>query len=391
MNYDAIVVGAGLPGLLAAWRLAEGGFDVAVFERKYVAAESSALAAGHIPQESISVENLAVLRRTRAIIDELDAVTSGMTRFNVVGGIQLSTGTDGASALQNRARLGADLGVAGTVLDPSEVGQRLPALHTDDLSAGYYTSGDGFVRSLNLTVVLGAMARGSGADMIEGCPVDVVRIGDGRVVGVDVGGELVTAPRVLVAAGAWSRPLLERSGVSLPTKSFVLQVVTLVGAGVDLPFMSEVEGEYYMMRRSASSLLLGLPPIDIGGDADRFSREPDPEGQRHYLQLLRHRIPELVGATAAGGWAGVLVGTPDAWPLVGSFGPAGLYVATGFGGGGLQRVSAAEAVAQVMLDTEPFIELVDSAASRFDGYTGEEFEFREGPFYYTEASHAQLW
>ena len=86
MRYDAVVIGAGLPGLLAAWKLAEGGFRVAVLERGTIASESSALAAGHIPQESTSSANLAVLLRTRAIIDELDRVTGGMVRFHVVAG-----------------------------------------------------------------------------------------------------------------------------------------------------------------------------------------------------------------------------------------------------------------------------------------------------------------
>ena len=385
MSYDAIVVGAGLPGVMAAWRLAEGGFDVAVFDRKHAAAESSALAAGHVPQDSLTAENLAILRRTRAIVDELDEITNGVTRFHVVGGIQLATGVDGSQALHNRARLGAELGVGGELLAPGEIARRWPALSTADLSIGYQTLEDGFVRSLDLTIVLGAMARNAGADICEGCPVDAVRTGDGRVVGVEVGGELISAPRVLVAAGAWSRPLLETSGVFLPTKSYVLQAVMLADADVDLPFMNEVEAEYYLIQRSKTSVLLGLPPTNIGEDADRFPREPDPRDQRKFLQLLRIRVPRLADARAAGGWAGVLVAAPDAGPLLGPFGPDGLFVATAFGGGGLQRVSAAEAVSEVMLGVEPFFNMTSMAASRFDGYGGESFEFKQEPFYYVDA------
>ncbi len=390
-SYDAAVVGAGLPGLLAAWKLAEGGFTVAVLDRRTVAAESSALAAGHIPQESTSPANLAVLRRTRHIVDGLDRATGGMVRFHEVGGLQLATGAEGARALRDRVDLTARLGVAGQYLEPSEIAAGWPNLYTGDLAAGYFTSGDGFVRSQNLAVVLGAMAGSAGAEIWEGCPVDRVLVSGGRVSGVEVAGERVAATKVLVAAGAWSRPLLARSGLHLPTKSFVLQAVILVGDHGGLRFVSEFEAGYYMMPRADGALLLGLPPTDIDVEVERFSRHPDPAVVDSWIELARRRVPVLRHATVAGGWAGVLISTPDAWPLVGRFGPEGLYVATGFGGGGVQRVAAAEAVAQIMLNEEPFYDITASEACRFDAYDGQSFEFREGPFYYGETSAAQLW
>ena len=391
MRYDALVIGAGLPGLLAAWRLAEGGFRVAVLERGTVASESSALAAGHIPQESTSPANLAVLLRTRAIIDELDRATGGMVRFHTVGGLQLATSGDGASALRARVDQAARLGVAGEFLEPGMIASRWPNLRTDDLAGGYYTGSDGFVFSQALSAVLAGMARNAGAEIWEGCAAERVGVDGGRVSGVVAAGRRVLAPRVLVAAGAWSATLLARSSIFLPTRSFVLQAMILVGDHGGLRFMSEFEAGHYVMPRSPATLLLGLPPSDIGVDADRFSRHPDPATAAGWLGLLRRRVPALRKARVAGGWAGVLASTPDAWPLVGRFGPEGLFVATGFGGGGVQRLAAAEAVAQLMLEREPFYDIGAQEARRFDGYDGAPFEFREGPFYFTETAATQLW
>ena len=390
-NYDAIVIGAGLPGLLAAWRLGQAGLRVVVLERRVVAAESSALAAGHVPQESTSPVNLAVLRRTRAIVDQLDRVTGGVVSFREVGGLQMATGKTGADILARRSRATAALGAEGELLEPPDVATRWPQLATQDLAAAYHTGGDGFVRSQHLTVVLAAMARQAGADIWEGCPAKSVRIGDGQVEGVQVAGAVVTAPRVLVAAGAWSAPLLARSELHLPTKAFVLGIVILTGVETTLPFFSEVEAGYYAMRRGPASLLVGLPPTEIDGNPDGFSRLPEPRQRDLTLRDVRHRVPALRDTPVATGWSGVLVATPDAWPLLGRFGPPGLFVATGFGGGGVQRVAAAEAVAQLMLDEEPFCDIGAQEACRFDDYDGKPFEFREGPFYYGETTDAQLW
>ena len=391
MRYDAVVIGAGLPGLLAAWKLAEGGFRVAVLERGTIASESSALAAGHIPQESTSPANLAVLLRTRAIIDELDRVTGGMVRFHVVGGLQMATSEEGAGALRARADPAARLGVAGEYLEPDMIASRWPNLRTDDLAGGYYTGTDGFVFSQTLSVILAGMARNAGAEIWEGCAVDRLAVDSGRVSGVVASGQQVIAPRVLVAAGAWSATLLARNRIFLPTKSFVLSAMIVVGDHGGLRFMSEFEAGHYVMPRSPGTLLLGLPPSDIGVDVDRFSRHPDPETATEWLGLLRRRVPSLRDARVAGGWAGVLASTPDAWPLVGRFGPEGLFVATGFGGGGVQRLATAEAVAQLMLEQEPFYDIRAQEALRFNGYDGAPFEFREGPFYYTETAATQLW
>ena len=114
MARDAVVIGAGLPGLLAAWRLAQAGMDVVVLERRTVASESSALAAGHVPQESVSPHNLAVLRRTKAIVKELDRAAGGVVRFHEVGGLQLAAGPEGAEALRARAGQAAESGAAGS-------------------------------------------------------------------------------------------------------------------------------------------------------------------------------------------------------------------------------------------------------------------------------------
>lgn len=391
MRYDALVIGAGLPGLLAAWKLAEGGFRVAVLERSTIASESSALAAGHIPQESTSPANLAVLLRTRAIIDELDRVTGGMVRFHVVGGLQVATGEEGAEAFRAREESAARLGVAGEYLEPDVIASRWPNLRTDDLAGGYYTGTDGFVFSQALSVTLAGMARNAGAEIWEGCAVDRLAVDGGHMSGVVASGHHVIAPRVLVAAGAWSETLLARSSIFLPTKSFVLQALMVVGDHGGLRFMSEFEAGHYVMPRSPATLLLGLPPSDIGVDVDRFSRHPDPVNATKWLELLQRRVPALREARVAGGWAGVLASTPDAWPLVGRFGPEGLFMATGFGGGGVQRLATAEAVAQLMLEQEPFYDIRAQEALRFEGYDGTPFEFREGPFYYTETTASQLW
>ena len=386
LRYDAIVVGAGLPGLEVARRLAEGGQRVAVFERGRVASASSGLAAGHVPQRAWSRPVLGILARTKQIVDELDRRTGGIVRFNIVGGLMVSRLEANRRSLEAHHRELASWGIASELITPAEVARRWPQVRSDDLAVGFVTETDGFVRSLDVTVALAGVARLAGVAVHEAAAVERLALADDRVQGVIVAGQLVRAPVVVLAAGGWTRPLAEASGVFVPLRPFTLSVITLVGVPFVLPFVSDLDAHLYTVQRSAGSLLLGLGPrLDVSSRAYPDEALPDERGQA--LAAIRHRIPALADAADAGSWAGLLVSTHDGKSLLGEHPDVpGLHLATGFGGGGLQWLGAADAVADAILGREPFFDWSEHLARRFAGYQGEEFPFeRHIPNFYDDA------
>ena len=374
--YDVAVVGAGLPGLTAAWRLALGGLRVAVFERRTIASESSALAAGHVPQRSHALPVLRILRRTRELVSEV-------SRFEVVGGLIISRSRRNRALFDEHVLTLAGWGVdSASTLEREEITLRWPELRTDDIEAALYCSEDGLVRSLDLAVGLAQHARAAGVAIYEGCPVERLDVVGASVRGVVVAGRVVPAPRVVLAAGAWSGPLARASGLNLPLRQFTLSAVMLLGVPVRLPFLSDLDGGFYVVSRSPDAVLLGLPPRLDGSTGD-----PTPDRIADFARTLASRVPTLQRARVAGGWTGLLVGTPDAAPRLGPHPELeGLHLATGFAGGGVQWVSAAEAVAQVILEQPPFFDMTSHMCSRFSGYNGEPFDFPHGgPYFYDEA------
>jgi glycine/D-amino acid oxidase-like deaminating enzyme len=386
LRSDVIVVGAGLPGLRIAGLLAAAGRRVAVFERRTIASESSSLAAGHVPQRAYSRPVQDILLRTRQIVDELDRQTGGIVRFNVVGGLMLSANEANIATFEAHQRELESWGVASECLSPAEVARRWPQIRTDDLRAAHWAGTDGFVRSLDLADALAGVARNAGAVIHEGAPVQRLAIGDGRVEGVVVADTLVRAPQVVLAAGGWSLPLAAASGFAVPVRPFSLSVVMLLGVPFSLPFISDIDGHVYAVQRAPDELLLGLPPqLDV--TFERFPREPDADEQADGLAAIRHRIPALGDAVPTGGWAGLLVSTPDGKSLLGAHPEIeGMSLATGFGGGGLQWTGAADAVADELLGREPFFDWSEHRATRFAGYRGEDFGFkRDLPNFYDDA------
>ena len=369
------MIGAGLLGLNAAWHLAKAGLSVAVFERKWVAAESSALGAGHVPQTAFERPRLDVLRRTRALVENLDRRTGGVVRFNAGGGLTLfATQTDG-ERLEERVRLSERWDAPAEMLSPAEIASRWPRIDVDGLAGGFYCPEDGFVRALDLTVTLASMARLAGAQLFEGSGVERIDISGGRVRGVVVAGETVVAGKVLLAAGGWSAQIAAASGFSIPLQSFVLRATILLDVPYTLAFLSELNGGYYTTTRNQGSLLLGLESTDHGVAPDGFRREFHSQDAATALEAFRRRVPSMAGAVPAGGWAGLLITSPDDNPLLGEYGGIeGLFLAVGMSGGGLQHVSVGEAVAAGMTGEQPFFDMSDWQAYRFGGGETDDLE-----------------
>jgi sarcosine oxidase subunit beta len=384
---DVIVVGAGLPGLVAAWRLARIGLAVTVFDRTVLGGGSSSLAAGHVPATADELGELAVKLRTRALVREIGGQTGSVVWFQEVGGLELATDEPGNAYLAGRAARKQDLGCDATLLTPEEIGARWPILRSADLTSGIWTPGDWLVRSVFLTVGLAGLARTAGATIVEGCPVGAVAIEDDRVTGVRIGGDHVAARSVVLAAGAATRQIARNSGVNLPLRLAALDLIGLLGMSAALPFISEFtpaadRDGYYAINPVPGWLLAGAPARDGEGTGPWGGMVAADPGSAAYLRrMIAMRIREPGRPVPESGWSGLLETTPDSRPLVGAWPDVrGLYLASGFGGGGVQRMSAAEAVADEIAGTEAGVRVADFAAARFAGYAGGEIPLRDGPY-----------
>src|SRR5882724_8687785 len=348
---DVIVVGAGLPGLVAAWRLAQAGLAVTVFDRTVLTGGSSSLAAGHVPESADEAGELAVKQRTRQLVREIGEQTGSVVWVREVGGLELVTDEPGSDYLAGRAARKQHLGCDATLVTPEEIGERWPMLRSDDLRAGIWTRGDWLVRSVHLAIGLAGLARIAGATIIEGCPVDAVTVRGDLVTGVDVGGDTVPANAVILAAGAGTRGLARNSGIVLPLRLAALDLIGLLGIRTSLPFISErtpgaERDGYYVINPVPGWVLAGAPVRDgegVGSWGGTVSA--DAESAAYLRRMIPMRVKDAGRPVRQSGWSGLLETTPDGRPLIGAWpNVRGLYLASGFGGGGSQRMSAAEAV-----------------------------------------------
>jgi len=101
------------------------------------------------------------------------------------------------------------------ILDAAEIRRRVPAWQVDDSIHALFQADGGIVAAERATAAHQRIARSRGAVLLEKTPVTAIEASNGAV-NVEAGGRRYHARHLIVAAGPWSGPVLQRFGVRLP-------------------------------------------------------------------------------------------------------------------------------------------------------------------------------
>ena len=211
---DTIVVGGGVMGSAAAWRLAKAGQRVRLLEQFAIGHE---LGSSHGPSRMI-----------RLAYDAPEYIEMGQAAFDLWRGLEaesgvslllhtggLNAGLPHAHAMDGIARASEALGVPYERLDTDELTRRYRQLTFPEGTIGLYQEDFGILAASRCVKTLAARARAHGAAIHEEEPGrECQPDGDGVTVRTPRG--VYHAARVILAAGSWLRPLLAPLGIDLP-------------------------------------------------------------------------------------------------------------------------------------------------------------------------------
>ncbi len=369
---EIAVVGAGAVGATAAYDLARQGADVTLYDSGDVASGASGRAAGLCYD---------------AFADSLDAgiASDSIERFRAFAGddtfpfvecpyVWLARDGDDerAEAIRGQVDRMQRNGVVALEMDGDELGERFPALWSDDVAVAAVAGAAGYTDPAQYTACLAAAATGAGATLEANTPVGV-KTDPPRIVTRDGSGP----PRsehevdaVVVTAGAHSKQLLAEANVPIAMKPYRVQAL-VADTEFEEPMCYDATDGFYL-RPHADGILVGNGTEPTEADPDEYERTASPE----FVEGLRERVDgrlEGIDFAVDRSWAGLCTATPDRDPLVGEL-REGLFVATGFQGHGFMRAPAiGERLASMVLG-EDRLERFDP--TRFDG--NESFEIVEG-------------
>ncbi|MEO8287822.1 MAG: FAD-binding oxidoreductase [Chloroflexota bacterium] len=346
MNADVVIIGAGIIGSSCAYFLARAGLSVYVVERAGVAGGTSGSGEGNIlvsdkdpgPELDLALRGIAVWKQLAEQIPH-------DFEYEEKGGIVVAEAESHLNALRRRVdELDAE-GVIVSMLDTAAMREAEPHMAHDLAGAAYFPQ-DRQVQPMLACAALMKEAIQAGAKLLDHTALLAIRRGPtGAISGVDTAAGPISTPRVIDAAGPWSKqiaalvgydlPILPRKGHIVVTEPLPLMVHHKVWEAsyteavnsndAATQVASVVEGTH------SGTILLGSSRQLIGFD---------PTIEVPVVQAIVERavryFPFLAKVHALRAYVGFRPFSPDHLPIIGEVPDVpGFYVNTGHEGAGI--------------------------------------------------------
>lgn len=350
------VIGAGVIGLGIAWRLAQRGAIVTVFDKDLAGQGASHAAAGMlaacIEAEPGEEALVALGRRSQrlwpAFAAELKDVSGVDVDLRQEGTLYVALTADDQARLTHDLGFHKSLGLPVEWISAAAARKREPHLG-GRLTGALFSPEDHQVENRKLAQALRLSAERAGVTIRENCPVARVLLADDRARGVVLeGGDTVEADAVVLAAGAWSRQI-EGVPAALrpPVRPLKGQMIALRMEPA-APLVTHViwGPNIYIVPRNDGRLLLGATVEEKGFDATLTAG-----GVLALLEAAWRVIPAIEELPIAEMWVGHRPGSRDDAPILGPSAVPGLAYATGHHRNGILLTPvSADAVAGLVLD-----------------------------------------
>jgi glycine oxidase len=328
-----VIVGAGVIGLAIAWRLAQAGCRVTVFDRGDVGRGASWAAAGMLAaaaetepgEETLLGLTLDSQRQWPDFARELEAITGNSVGYRNEGTIVVALNRDDAEQLRFTFEFQKGLGLDLKWLSGAAAREREPHLRPG-LPAAVLSSGDHQVENRALVAVLATAAKHAGVSIREHSPVAELDLAGGRVSAVIGNWGREPADVVVLAAGAWSREVGGVPPAYLPPVRPIKGQMLALRMNPMAPLLRHVVWvpRGYLVPRLDGRLIIGATVEERGFDA-----EVTAGGLLALIEGAWRAVPAIEELPMTETWVGFRPGSRDDAPLLGPSPIGGLIIATG--------------------------------------------------------------
>jgi sarcosine oxidase subunit beta len=287
-------------------------------ERRHLAAgatgKSGALVRMHYTNDAesrLALESLKVFR-------DFDAIVGGSCGFEPVGFVQL-VGPDYREALRRNVARQQRLGIDTREISLDETRALIPSVDLAGVGAAAYEPGSGFADPTATAYAFADAARRAGATIQTHCEAVRLVTEGGRVTAVETSSGRVATRAVVVAAGAWAQPLLTPLGIECGLLPYRIQVAIFrwpAGFSHRHPAIIDATQKSWFRPEGAAATLIGVELGSAHVDPEKYDEPVDAAYVAGCRAALATRFPAFEDAPMRGGWAGMIMMSPDGRPII---------------------------------------------------------------------------
>jgi glycine oxidase len=299
------IVGGGIIGMSVAWRLAQSGWNVHVFDRSAIGAEASWAGAGMLAPggefetaSRLSELALASRRNYRSFVQELEKEAGVSIDFQECGALDLAFSQEELKVLTERAEKQKALGIFSKALPPAQVHAFWPRIAREALAGARFYADDAIVNPREMVHALKTAALQHGVQICEQCRVRRILMGEDSVL-VQTDGGSGKYQAIVVASGAWSSEVAINGVPNLPKAEPVKG--QLIGYHQPEQTCTTIvrHGEYYFLQRANGMLLAGASVERVG-----FDRQVSRDTTDYLARQAGVVFPHLAETTPTEAWVG---------------------------------------------------------------------------------------
>lgn len=353
MNYDVVIVGAGVSGLMTAIELRQSGLDICILEKGQIGQESSWAGGGILSplypwRYPDAVNRLAQWSSAHYpdYLRQLHNDTGIDPEYIKSGHLILDTDLDSSDS----RRWMETFGVVTEQVEADALQQIEPEL-ADRFTAGLYASNIGQVRNPRLVKALTKKARQLQINIQENTALSAINHSQGEITSIETPTSTLNVGKLLITAGAWSGQL-NFSGAQLPdvepVKGQMIQLQTTPGTLRSVTLYKD----HYIVPRKDGKVLAGSTI-----EYTQFDKTTDNQTANELRRKTIELFPSLKSAQMINHWAGLRPGNKRHTPYVTQHPEIeGLYFNTGhYRNGIILGLASAKLAGDIILQREPIL------------------------------------
>lgn len=310
--YDIAVIGGGIMGCSAALRVAEAGMRPIVLDQGDLGQGASGVNAGTL---SLQIKRVKLMPYALRGHHEWEAMGDAVG-FRKTGGYTLAFNEREEALLNERQALKAEAGAPISFVSTAALRKAEPNL-SHNVKAASYCPEDGYANSSLTGQYYRGRLRDEAIEYREKCPVIAIsKDAQGFVVATRQGS--ICAMRILLAAGAWLKPVAAMLDVDLPVQARINTVsVTERMPPLTSHVIGHATGLLTMKQKANGTVLVGGgwqgrgTPQEGRGEVTAETVVPN-------LALAQFALPALAQARVVRSWTGFEANVPDFYPLAGA-------------------------------------------------------------------------